>query len=136
MVPGPDTAAVETFRILIVDDDADAAGALAASLADRLGPIEVASDAYQGLSRHADDPFDLVIVEVALPGASGIDLLERLEPLVPAVVVTWLVSPAIKGRAMEAGAHAVLTKPCGMPELVTAVLSAARSQGPARLAAV
>jgi CheY-like chemotaxis protein len=73
---------------------------------------------------------------VALPGASGIDLLERLEPPVPAVVLTWLVSPAIRTRALEAGAHAVLTKPCRLPDFVTTALSAARSRGPARFAAV
>ena len=121
---------METIRTLIVDDDADAARRLAAVLEAQLGPTEVVSDAYQGLGRHADDPFDLVIVEVALPGASGIDLLERLDPPVPAVVVTWIVSPAIKVRALEAGAHAVLTKPCRIPDLVASALSAARSRGP------
>lgn len=127
---------METFRVLIVDDDPDAARTLAAVLESRLGPTEVASDAYQGLSRHADDPFDLVIVEVALPGASGIDLLERLEPSAPAVVVTWLVSPAIKARALEAGAHAVLTKPCAVADLVAAALSAARSRGAVQFVSV
>lgn len=127
---------MDTFRTLIVDDDSDAARTLVAALESRVGPTEIASDAYQGLSRHAEEPFDLVIVEVALPGASGIDLLERLDPPVPAVVLTWLVSPAIKARALEAGAHAVLTKPCGLPELVVAALSAARSRGPVQFVSV
>jgi len=136
MVRVPDSALVEHFRTLIVDDDADAARTMAAALENLLGPVEVVPDTYQALSRHGDDPFDLVIVEVALPGASGIDLLERLNPLVPAVVVTWLVSPAVAARAVKAGAHAVLTKPCDIANLVTAALSAAASRGPAQYVAV
>lgn len=127
---------MDVLRTLIVDDDVEAARATAAALEARLGPTVVVPDAYQGLSRHADDPFDVVIVEVALPGASGIDLLGRLAPAVPAVVVTWLVSPAIAARAREAGAHAVLTKPCTVDDLIAAARAAARSHGPAQFVSV
>jgi DNA-binding response OmpR family regulator len=81
-------------------------------------------DTYQALARHAEEPFDVVILEVALPGASGIDLLERLLPVVPAVVLTWLVSPGMTARALQAGAHSVLTKPCRISDLLATVLVA------------
>ena len=115
------------LRTLVVDDDTDAARSLAAILETRLGPAVVVPDAYQALSLHSEEAFDVVILEVALPGASGIDLLERLVPAAPAVVLTWLVSPVITARALQAGAHSVLTKPCALGDVVTAVRAAGRS---------
>jgi len=127
-----DTAGVDTLRILLVDDDTDAAARLAADLAGPLGPVTVVPDVYQALSLHTEDPFDAVILEVALPGASGIDLLERLVPTAPAVVLTWLVSPAVTARSIEAGAHAVLAKPSGFDSVVAAVRAAVRAAVGAR----
>lgn len=117
---------MDVLRTLLVDDDVDAARSLAAILEARLGPTTVVPDVYQALTRHAEEPFDVVILEVALPGANGIDLLERLVPPAPAVVLTWLVSPAITARALRAGAHSVLAKPCGITDLLTAARAAAR----------
>ena len=114
------------IRTLVVDDDGDAARSLATILETRVGPATVVPDVYQALSRHTEEPFDVVILEVALPVASGIDLLERLVPAVPAVVLTWLVSPAIAARALQTGAHAVLAKPCGTATLLAAVRTAVR----------
>jgi DNA-binding response OmpR family regulator len=127
---------VNSLRTLLVDDDADAARALARQLEAELGPTMIVPDAYQALAHHAERPFDLVVSEVALPGASGIDLLERMAPAVPAVVVTWLVSPAITARAMQAGAHTVLTKPYRIADLLSAARAAARTRTGLEVAAV
>jgi DNA-binding response OmpR family regulator len=112
---------VDALRILLVDDDIDAARTLAPVLERHLGPTTTVPDVYQALACVADESFDAIVLEVALPGASGIDLLERLPPGPAAVVVTWLVSPAVKARAMEAGAHSVLAKPCRPEHLVTEI---------------
>jgi DNA-binding response OmpR family regulator len=122
------TALVDTFRTLLVDDDVDAAQHLKMHLESQMGRAVVVPDVYQALARHAEDPFDVVVLEVALPGASGIDLLERLAPAVPAVVVTWLTSPAITARALQAGAHSVHTKPCRIADLLTVVRMAVRTR--------
>jgi DNA-binding response OmpR family regulator len=128
------TAAVDELRILLVDDDAEGAVQLARSLEPELGTTVVVPDAYQALHRLREESFDAVVLEVALPGASGIDLLDRLVFGVPAVVLTWLVSPAITSRAIEAGARFVLTKPCPPAEVVAAVRAAAGSPAGAALA--
>ena len=125
------TAVVDSLRILLVDDDTDAARRLAGQLAGRLGPVTVVPDVYQALALHAETPFDAVVLEVALPGASGIDLLERLAPAAPAVVLTWLGSPAVTARSLAAGAGAVLHKPCSVEDLVVAVSAASGSLVPA-----
>ena len=111
-----------------MDDDVDDARRLAKEIDDRLGPASVVPDVYQALARLSEEPFDAVVLEVALPGASGIDLLERLTGGVPAVVLTWLVSPPITARALAAGAHTVLTKPCGTDDVIAAIRQAVRAR--------
>ena|GEM_PF-3080619 len=115
---------VRPLRTLLVDDDDEAARWVAAELEGQLGPVVVARDAYLALDRVATETFDAVVTEVALPGASGIELLVRLQGRVPAVVLSWLASPAIVARAQEAGAHAVLGKPCETTRLLSSVRSA------------
>jgi len=124
------------LRVLIVDDDAESARRLQTELRRHLGPTTVVPDAYQALSRHSDEPYDVVILEVALPGASGIDLLERMVPSVPAVVLTWLVSPAVTARARQAGAHAVVSKPCEVADVVATVRAAVSRETRARYVTV
>lgn len=127
---------MDRLRILFVDDDTEHARGLAAACEPRWGRGAIAPDVYQALTLHSDAPFDVVVLEVALPGASGIDLLERLVPAVPAVVLTWLASPAVVARALEAGARTVLTKPCPADDLADAIQAAARSRAPAVLVKV
>lgn len=114
------------LRTLLVDDDVDGARQLARLVECHLGPTIIVPDVYQALDRLTGEHFDAVVLEIALPGASGIDLLERLVFGIPAVVLTWLVSPAIAARALGAGAHAVLSKPCPAADLVAAVRAAIR----------
>jgi DNA-binding response OmpR family regulator len=124
--PGPTITAVDHLRTLLVDDDTDGARQLARVVECHLGSTIIVPDVYQALDRLREERFDAVVLEIALPGASGIDLLERLVSGTPAVVLTWLVSPAISARALGAGAHTVLSKPCPAAELVAAVRAAVR----------
>jgi DNA-binding response OmpR family regulator len=128
------TAVVDPFRTLLVDDDTAGARRLALLLEEHLGPTLVVPDVSQALDHHAARPFDVVVLEVALPGVSGIRLLEQLAPAAPAVVLTWLVSPAITSRALHAGAHSVLKKPCRATDLLAAVRLAVRPRSGATYA--
>jgi CheY-like chemotaxis protein len=117
-------------RVLVVDDDPRSAEAVAAILRHRGVQITVATDTYEALTRLTDEPFDAVVLEVALPGGSGLDLLEALEPRLPAVLVTALANRPVARRARAAGARAVLRKPVDETELVAAVRSALASHRP------
>jgi DNA-binding response OmpR family regulator len=114
-------------RILIVDDDLRSADEVASVLSDWGVQISVATDAYDALIRLADEVFDAVVLEVALPGVSGLALLEALDARMPAVLVTALAARPVARRARDAGARAVLCKPVDETELVIAVRSALAS---------
>jgi PAS domain S-box-containing protein len=78
-------------RVLIVDDEVNAASALASLLADEgLRTIEAASG-EQALARIGEEPLDGVVLDMEMPGMSGLALLRRLRdrfPLLPAVIVS------------------------------------------------
>ena len=125
--PVPDGGGFGGSRVLVVDDDERSAEAVAGLLLGRGCRVTVVSDAYDALARLGDECFDAIVVELALPGDSGLDLLEAMEPPLPAVVVTALHAGAIAGRARAAGARAVLHKPVDADELLAAVRTALAS---------
>jgi CheY-like chemotaxis protein len=125
--PVPDGGRLGGSRVLVVDDDERSAETVAGLLQGQGCRVTVVSDAYDALARLGDDRFDAIIVELALPGDSGLDLLEAMERPLPAVVVTALHAGPIAGRARAAGARAVLQKPVDEAELLSAVRSALAS---------
>lgn len=111
-----------SLRILVVDSDTDDAREAVQALERHVGPTVAVPDAYQALARLEEQRFDLVVVDVALPGASGFEFLARRDPALPAVVVTALYSPGTVAQARAAGARAVLAKPCPARLLVATAL--------------
>ena len=109
-------------RILVVEDDPDSRLLLRTLLEGR-GEVTELPDAYQALSWAEHESFDLVVTDLLLPGASGVDLLERLARRgrwAPAVVVTGLVGHALVRRARSLGA-VVVHKPVGGRALDAAI---------------
>ena len=102
------------LHILVVDDDPDTRTLVAASLA-TLGTVECCSDAYQALALVQAGPFDAVVLELLLPGASGVDFMERLAATglnIPYVVISaGGAEGVLADRARDAGAAAVMDKP-------------------------
>jgi len=108
-------------RILVVEDDPDAARFIVHVLR-KLGGFEVShtADPSAALVQVSSENWDLVITDVELPGMTGLDLLEELRqvaPALPVAVVTALVSADHAVTALRRRADAFLQKP-----LVPAVL--------------
>jgi two-component system phosphate regulon response regulator OmpR len=123
----PDGGRFRGSRVLVVDDDGRSAETVAGLLRDQGCLVTVVRDAYGALARLGDERFDAIVVELALPGDSGLDLLEAMERPLPAVLVTAMHAGPIAGRARAAGARAVLHKPVDEAELLDAVRSALAS---------
>lgn len=122
------------LRVLVVDDDSDIRETVALVLERRAATVVAVPDAYQGLALLRAEPFDVAIVDVLLPGASGIELIERagsLDTDVPIVVLTGLVRHELVDKATAAGAL-VVHKPFSAEELLDAVDQAvqANDDGP------
>jgi CheY-like chemotaxis protein len=121
------------IRILIVEDDEDLRALYSELLAD-MGRVETCPDAYQALARLEGERFDVIVLDLLLPGASGIELLDRLrakEIDVPVVVVSGSGDGSeLASQAHAAGAAVVMEKPFDRRMLSFNVAqAAARSPG-------
>lgn len=102
------------MRVLIVDDHPIIVAGCAAMLADE-GDIEVvdAKDAETGLAAFVAHRPDVTVVDIAMPGVSGLELARRIlsqEPQARIVVFSMNDDPIFAARAIEAGARGYVTK--------------------------
>lgn len=114
------------IRVLLVEDHSSLAQALTAvmSLTDDLTVVGHARAAEEVDAVLASASADVVVVDLDLPGAGGIDVIAELRdrPDAPrCLVLTALRDDAELGRAVEAGAAAVVHKSVDMPELLDVV---------------
>lgn len=100
--------------IALVEDDA----ALRDALADLLEVVELRCETFADgesfLAAHAPGRFGCLVTDLNLPGASGLQVLERLKALeapLPVVVISAQSDPAVRAQVLQAGALAYLTKP-------------------------
>jgi DNA-binding response OmpR family regulator len=110
-------------RILIVEDEPEFAALLELWMG-RSGYVPiVASTGNDALKRFYDDHPDLVILDVALPGLDGWQVIERIREFsrVPILLVTARSSEADKVRGLKVGADDYITKPLSFPELLARV---------------
>jgi excisionase family DNA binding protein len=101
------------FHVLVVDDDPDI-GYLFERLLGGPQEVTVAGDGYEALERAKSRAYDLIFIDVRLPGIDGVQTLEQLKEIAPDSVVIMMsghdVSEEIK-RAFSLGAQDFIAKP-------------------------
>lgn len=111
---------LDRASILIVDDDVAVATVLAALCRQRGYLATIAADGMAALAAAETRPFDIAVVDLRMPGLSGLEVLERLKRLSPETAVVMLtahgtIDDAV--RAMRLGAAEFLQKPFDRDEL-------------------
>jgi two-component system KDP operon response regulator KdpE len=119
-------------RVLVVDDEPQILKTLDVNLAARGYVVDLALSGEAALDLAAQQPPDLVILDLGLPGLDGIDVVEALRrwTRVPILVLSARETEAAKVAALDAGADDYVTKPFGMDELVARVRAALRRAAP------
>jgi two-component system KDP operon response regulator KdpE len=119
-------------RILAVDDEAPILRALVVNLRARDYECDTATTAEEALSLAAQRPPDAVILDLGLPGMSGLDVIRGLRGWtdVPIVVLSARDAQADKVAALDLGADDYVTKPFGMDELLARLRAALRRAAP------
>jgi DNA-binding NarL/FixJ family response regulator len=116
-------------RILLVDDHPAVSQRIGELLAGALPGAEMVSavSGEEGLSLAWTQPFDLVLLDLRLPGRSGIEILKELravKPLLPVIIVSSLPDSPYATLARRAGAIDFVTKSALVQDLGRAVKSA------------
>jgi DNA-binding NarL/FixJ family response regulator len=117
-------------RVLLVDDFPVVRKGMKAILEDQLPAVAIAEagDGDQALAALAD-PFDVVVLDLSMPGRSGIDLLAEIKhrhPKLPVLIMSLHGEEQFAIRALRAGAAGYLTKASAPDQLVGAVVKVAR----------
>ncbi len=108
--------------ILIVDDDSSVRLMLARVLSDEGYGVLTAAGGVDALDLAATMAFDLVLLDLNMPGTNGWETLEELEaknPAPPVIIITAM--PNQQAAAGAAGVEAVLEKPLDFPRLIQTV---------------
>jgi DNA-binding response OmpR family regulator len=115
-------------RILIVEDEPEFAALLELWIAKSGYEPVLASSGNEALRQFYERHPDLVILDVALPGLDGWQVIERIREFsrVPILMVTARSSEADKVRGLKLGADDYITKPLSLPELVARIEAALR----------
>ncbi|MFV0295545.1 MAG: response regulator [Hyphomicrobiaceae bacterium] len=121
------------MRILLIEDERELASDLSAALGSLGHVVEIASDGELGCSRGMADTFDLVILDLGLPGLPGKDIIKRWRAnnrQMHVLVLTAHDGWSEKVEVMDLGADDYMTKPFHMGELLARVRALLRRLAP------
>jgi DNA-binding response OmpR family regulator len=110
-------------RILVVEDEPAIADAVVYALRGEGHEVEVVGDGEHAVAAALDQEYELLVLDLLLPGVSGVEVCRRLreESAVPILMLTARDSEADRVLGLEAGADDYVTKPFSMTELLARV---------------
>ena len=122
----------ETMRLLVIEDDKDAAAWLAKGLKETGHQVDIAHDGEQGLALGLEQRHDILIVDRMLPKLDGLTIIRKLrdrDVKTPVLILSALTDVDERVRGLRAGGDDYLAKPYAFSELL------ARAEGLARRSA-
>ncbi len=110
-------------NILIVEDDPNIRKMVKVNLVKRGYTVSEAGDSHQAISIFQEIPVDLVLLDLVIPGLSGVDVCSwiRSRSDVPIIILSARLEEDLKVAALDAGADDYVTKPFGQEELLARV---------------
>lgn len=119
-------------RILIIEDEEKIARFVELELKHEGNEVEKAFDGREGLEKALSECFDLILLDVMLPGLNGLEVLRRLrmEKDTPVIMLTARDAVMDKVSGLDAGADDYITKPFAIEELLARIRVALKKRGP------
>lgn len=114
------------LRLLVADDHEVVRKGLVKVLSETLQPVEVdeAGDGQEAVGKVGKIDYDLVVLDIKMPGRSGLDVLKEIkqrQPRLPILILSMYPEEQFAMRVMRAGASGYLTKESASEELVLAI---------------
>ena len=116
-----------SYRIIIVEDEADYAKMIRMRLVAEGYDVTIAGDAYSGTQQIMKHDFDLVILDLNMPAGGGFTLLERIRMVpakasLPVIILTGThVNSEIVEQAKKLGVSAIFSKPYEANRFLSAI---------------
>ena len=119
---------MSTARILVIDDDPQIRRAMLATLTTRDYQVSDARTGQEGLDRLRESSYDLVLLDINMPGMSGLETCRLIRAGSEIAIIMLTVSNAEKDKvdALDAGADDYITKPFSIPELLARIRATLR----------
>ncbi len=121
------------MRILVVEDERKVAAALQAGLEAEQYVVSTAATGEEGFYLANTEPFDLILLDVMLPGRDGLEILTSLRQRgikTPALLLTARDAVDDRVRGLDSGADDYLVKPFAFPELLARIRALLRRGKP------
>ncbi len=129
--PESEIKVLETQRILIVEDDPDIGELLALHLGDVYSHVELCNDGLMALELVRNEPWDLILLDIRLPGLDGLEVCRRIranENFVPIIMLTSKVTELDHVLGLEMGADDYVCKPFSVVTLLSRVKAMIRRE--------
>lgn len=117
------------MRILVAEDDAPLADFLYQRLQQENFSVQVVADGKEAQRLAAEQAYDLVLLDLSLPGTSGLDVLRGIrskKPELPVLIVTGATLVEERVRGLDAGADDYIAKPFAFSELAARIRAVMR----------
>lgn len=121
----------ETIRVLLVDDEVEFSDVVSKRLARRGLEVSVAADGPEAYSALEAGGYDVVVLDVKLPGVDGVQILKAIKKRfrrVEVILYTGACDMKMAARSMAAGAFDLLLKPSGTEVLLARIKDAFRAR--------
>ncbi|MGD9824701.1 response regulator transcription factor [Desulfobacter sp.] len=113
-------------KILVVEDNAELSDLLLLHLSDQFWQVDLARDGFTGYKKAAGGGYDLIVLDIMLPGMDGIEILKSIRGMglvIPVLMLTSKSSEIDRILGIELGADDYITKPFSIRELVARIKS-------------
>ena len=121
------------MRILVIEDEQKMADLIKRGLEEEGMSIEIAGDGEAGLAAIRDGEFELVILDLGLPGRNGLEIAREIRAAgrrIPILILTAQDSTEMKVKGLDIGADDYLTKPFAFAELLARLRALQRRSSP------
>ena len=102
------------FRVLVVDDDPEIGTLFRRVLASQSQTVTIAHDGYEAIEKISEDTYELIFLDVKLPGMDGIETLEKIKSISPDSIVVMMSGQSVEEdikKAIDMGAQDFIPKP-------------------------
>ena len=117
------------MKILLIEDDTEISAYVEMELRHEGYAVTAAGDGTSGLRAALDTDFDVILLDMMLPGLNGLEVLRRLraQKQTPVIVLTARDTVMDKVTGLDAGANDYITKPFHMEELLARIRALTRT---------